>query len=94
MTAKYNRLHDLVLPGDFSFANKLHDCMIACINNMFNAKSVEESNRWEDELNRCAEEFKMLRDAKEEHEVSKSYRVIIKGLQAKGVNVSLVTRRK
>ncbi|WP_020059126.1 hypothetical protein [Bacillus sp. 123MFChir2] len=94
MTTKYDRLHDLVLPGDFSFANKLHDCMIASVHNMFNAKSAEESNRWEEELDRCMKEFKMLRDAKEEHEVYKSYRVVIKGLQANGVNASLVKRKK
>lgn len=47
MTHKYDRLHDLVLPGDFSFANKLHNCMVACIHNMFYAKSAEESNHWE-----------------------------------------------
>ncbi len=61
MKNEYNRLHDLVLPGDFSFANKLHDCMISCIHNMFNAKSLEESSRWEKELDRCAKEFQMLR---------------------------------
>ncbi|PED09089.1 hypothetical protein [Bacillus pseudomycoides] len=94
MTTKYNRLHDLVLPGDFSFANKLHECMTTCIYNMFNAKSNEEANYWEEELNRCTNEFKMLREEKEEHEVSKSYRVIIKGLHSKGINVSLVSRRK
>ncbi|MDP7980126.1 hypothetical protein [Bacillus multifaciens] len=94
MTHKYERLHDLVLLGDFSFANELHDCMNTCIYNMFNAKSAEESNRWEEELDRCMKEFKMLRDAKEEHEVSKSHRVVIKGLQANGVNASLVKRRK
>lgn len=94
MTTKYDRLHDLVLPGDFSFANKLQNCMAACVHNMFNAKSAEESNRWEEELDRCMKEFKMLRDAKEEHEVYKSYRVVIKGLQANGVNASLVKRKK
>ncbi|PFI24034.1 hypothetical protein [Bacillus cereus] len=94
MTTKYNRLHDLVLPGDFSFANKLHDCMVACIHNMFNAQTIEEANRWEEELDRCTKEFQMLRETKAEHEVSKSYRVIIKGLHAKGINASLVTRRK
>ncbi|PDY47663.1 hypothetical protein COM11_11345 [Bacillus pseudomycoides] len=94
MIDKYDCLHDLVLPGDFSFAKKLHNCMAACIHNMFNAKSAEESNRWEEELERCMKEFKMLRDTKEEHEVSKSYRVVIKDLRARGVNASLVTRRK
>ncbi|PEL80038.1 hypothetical protein [Bacillus wiedmannii] len=94
MTHKCDRLHDLVLPGDFSFADKLHNCMSACIHNMFNAESTEESNRWEEELERCMKEFKMLRDTKEEHEVSMSYRVVIKDLRARGVNASLVTRRK
>ncbi|MCI0764679.1 hypothetical protein [Bacillus sp. TL12] len=91
MTTEYNCLHDLVLLGDFSFANELHDCMNTCIYNMFNAKSHEEANYWEEELNRCVKEFKMLR---EEHEVTKSYRVIIKGSLSKGVNASLVSRRK
>jgi len=94
MNDKNNRLHDLVLPGDFSFANKLHNCMSACIHNMFNAESTEESNHWEEELERCIREFKMLRDTKEEHEASMSYRVVIKDLRARGVNASLVTRRK
>ncbi|EJP93292.1 hypothetical protein IC1_01154 [Bacillus cereus VD022] len=35
MNDKNNRLHDLVLPGDFSFANKLRNCMSECIHNMF-----------------------------------------------------------
>ncbi|AIK37722.1 hypothetical protein BG07_4056 [Bacillus pseudomycoides] len=94
MPTEYNSLHDLVLLGDFAFANELHDCMNTCIYNMFNAKSHEEANYWEEELNRCVKEFKMLREEKEEHEVSKSYRVIIKGLHSKGINVSLVSRRK
>lgn len=94
MNDKNNRLHDLVLPGDFSFANKLHTCMDACIHKMFNAESNEESNHWEEELKRCIREFKMLRDTKEEHEASMSYRVVIKDLRAGGVNASLVKRRK
>ncbi|EJQ68410.1 hypothetical protein IG7_03551 [Bacillus cereus HuA2-4] len=94
MNDKNNCLHDLVLPGDFSFANKLHNCMAVCIHNMFNAESTEESNHWEEELERCMREFKMLRDTKEEHEASMSYRVVIKDLRARGVNASLVTRRK
>lgn len=94
MNDKNNHLHDLVLPGDFSFANKLHNCMAACIHKMFNAESTEESNHWEEELERCMREFKMLRDTKEEHEASMSYRVVIKDLRARGVNASLVTRRK
>ncbi|PGT60343.1 hypothetical protein COD86_29790 [Bacillus cereus] len=94
MTYKYDRLHDLVLPGDFSFANELHNCMVACIHSMFTAKSAEESNYWEEELERCMKEFKMLRDTKEEHEASMSYRVVIRDLRARGVNASLVTRKK
>ncbi|QWH46383.1 hypothetical protein [Bacillus toyonensis] len=94
MNDKYDCLHDLVLPGDFSFADKLHNCMVACVHNMFHAESTEESNRWEEELERCMKEFKMLRDTKEEHEASMSYRVVIKDLRAGGVNASLVTRRK
>ncbi len=94
MNDKYDCLHDLVLPGDFSFADKLHNCMVACVHNMFNAESTEESNRWEEELERCMKEFKMLRNTKEEHEASMSYRVVIKDLRARGVNASLVTRRK
>ncbi|WP_410985642.1 hypothetical protein [Bacillus cereus] len=94
MNDKYDCLHDLVLPGDFSFADKLHNCMVACVHNMFNAESTEESNRWEEELERCMKEFKMLRDTKEEHEASMSYRVVIKDLRAREVNASLVTRRK
>ncbi|MBC6971947.1 hypothetical protein H9I32_05735 [Bacillus sp. Xin] len=94
MTTEYNCLHNLVLLGDFSFANELHDCMNTCIYNMFNAKSHKEANYWEEELNRCVKEFKMLREEKEEHEVSKSYSVIIKGPRSKDVNASLVSRRK
>ncbi|MBJ8100033.1 hypothetical protein JDS98_18310 [Bacillus cereus group sp. N11] len=94
MNDKYDCLHDLVLPGDFSFADKLHNCMVACVHNMFNAESTEESNRWEEEMERCMKEFKMLRDTKEEHEASMSYRVVIKDLRTRGVNASLVTRRK
>ncbi|PEE31360.1 hypothetical protein [Bacillus toyonensis] len=94
MNDKYDCLHDLVLPGDFSFADKLHNCMVACVHNMFHAESTEESNRWEEELERCMKEFKMLRNTKEEHEASMSYRVVIKELRLRGVNASLVTRRK
>ncbi|HDX9652515.1 TPA: hypothetical protein ROY23_002981 [Bacillus wiedmannii] len=93
MKAECNRLFDLVLPGDFAFSNELHNCMVTCLHNMFNAESFEEANRWEVELSRCTQEFKSLRDAKEEHNVYKSYRVVIKKLQAKGVNTSLVSRR-
>ncbi|MDI6529673.1 hypothetical protein [Bacillus mycoides] len=94
MNDKYDCLHDLVLPGDFSFADKLHNCMVACVHNMFHAESIEESNRWEEELERCMKEFKMLRDTKEEHETSMSYRVVIKDLRARRVNALLVTRGK
>ncbi|OWT50533.1 hypothetical protein [Bacillus sp. K2I17] len=94
MKAECNRLFDLVLPGDFAFANELHNCMVTCIHNMFNAGSLDEANHWEKELNRCAKEFKSLRDTREEHEISKSYRVVIKRFQEKGINASLVSRKK
>ncbi|HCF53001.1 MAG TPA: hypothetical protein DEU03_07535 [Bacillus sp. (in: Bacteria)] len=94
MKSECNRLFDLVLPGDFTFANELHNCMVTCIHNMFNAGSLDEANRWEMELNRCTQEFKSLRNAKEEHEISKSYRVVIKRFQEKGINASLVSRKK
>ncbi|ALL23623.1 hypothetical protein ABEX41_12850 [Bacillus tropicus] len=94
MKAESNRLFDLVLPGDFSFANELHNCMMTCIHNMFNAGSLDEADHWEKELNRCAKEFKSIRKAREEHDVSKSYRVVVKKLQGKGINASVVSRRK
>ncbi|MEH7042094.1 hypothetical protein V7055_01245 [Bacillus thuringiensis] len=94
MKSECNRLFDLVLPGDFAFANELHNCMVTCIHNMFNAGSLDEANHWEMELNRCTQEFKSLRNAKEEHEISKSYRVVIKRFQEKGINASLVSRKK
>lgn len=94
MKLECNRLFDLVLPGDFAFANELHNCMVTCIHNMFNAGSLDEANHWEKELNRCAKEFKSLRNEKEEHEISKSYRVVIKRFQEKGINASLVSRKK
>ncbi|MED1042644.1 hypothetical protein S2E19_06041 [Bacillus mycoides] len=94
MKVESNRLFDLVLPGDFAFANELHNCMVTCIHNMFNAGSLDEADRWEKELNRCAKEFKSIRNAREEHNVSKSYRVVVKNLQGKGINASLVSRRK
>ncbi|PEW98284.1 hypothetical protein CN446_08220 [Bacillus cereus] len=94
MKVESNRLFDLVLPGDFSFANELHNCMMTCIHNMFNAGSPDEANHWEKELNRCAKEFKSIRNAREEHDVLKSYRVVVKNLQGKGINASLVSRRK
>jgi hypothetical protein len=94
MKSECNRLFDLVLPGDFTFANELHNCMVTCIHNMFNAGSLDEADHWEKELNRCTQEFKSLRNAKEEHEISKSYRVVIKRFQEKGINASLVSRKK
>ncbi|EOQ31915.1 hypothetical protein KQ1_02053 [Bacillus cereus BAG3O-1] len=94
MKSECNRLFDLVLPGDFTFANELHNCMVTCIHNMFNAGSLDEANHWEKELNRCAKEFKSLRNEKEVHDVSKSYRVVVKSLQGQGINASVVSRRK
>ncbi|EPF11120.1 hypothetical protein ICA_02807 [Bacillus cereus BAG1O-3] len=94
MKAECNRLFDLVLPGDFAFANELHNSMVTCIHNMFNAGSLDEANHWEKELNRCAKEFKSLRNEKEDHDVSKSYRVVVKNLQGQGINASVVSRRK
>ncbi|PEA23115.1 hypothetical protein CON40_01615 [Bacillus cereus] len=94
MKVECNRLFDLVLPGDFSFANELHNCMVTCIHNMFNADSLDEADRWEKELIRCAKEFKSIRNAREKHDVLKSYRVVVKNLQGKGIDVSLVSRGK
>ncbi|MCM3735570.1 hypothetical protein M3215_06995 [Bacillus cytotoxicus] len=94
MTIKYDRLHDLVLPKDVDHANKLTDCMLKYMNNAFTAETSEKYERWCEEFDRCAHEFLLLRKAKEEHEVSKSYCVVIKGLQANGVNASLVKRKK
>ncbi|MDC7726404.1 hypothetical protein [Bacillus cereus] len=94
MKVECNRLFDLVLPGDFAFANELHNCMVTCVHNMFNAGSLGEVDHWEKELNRCAKEFKILRDTKEEHDISKSYRVVVKSLQGQGINSSLVSRKK
>ncbi|PEJ82977.1 hypothetical protein [Bacillus toyonensis] len=94
MKVECNRLFDLVLPGDFAFANELHNCMVTCIHNMFNAGSLDEANHWEKELNRCAKEFKSLRNEKEDHDVSKSYRVVVKSLQGQEINASVVSRRK
>ncbi|HDR4881566.1 hypothetical protein [Bacillus cereus] len=94
MKSECNRLFELVLPGDFAFANELHNCMVTCIHNMFNAGSLDEANHWEKELNRCAKEFKSLRNEKEDHDVSKSYRVVVKSLQEQGINASLVSRKK
>ncbi|MEM5631658.1 hypothetical protein AAHH69_19250 [Bacillus toyonensis] len=94
MKSECNRLFDLVLPGDFAFANELHNCMVTCIHNMFNAGSLEEVNHWEKELNRCAKEFKSLRNEKEDHDVSKSYQCSCEKPSRAGVNASLVSRRK
>ena len=94
MKVESNCLFDLVLPGDFSFANELHNCMMICIHNMFNAGSLDEADHWEKELNRCAKEFRSIRNAREEHDVSKSYRVVVKKLQGKGINASVVSRKK
>ncbi|QFX99700.1 hypothetical protein GE376_10540 [Bacillus cereus] len=94
MKVECNRLFDLVLPGDFVFANELHNCMVTCIHNMFNAGSLDEADHWEKELNRCAKEFKSLRNEKEDHDVSKSYRVVVKSLQGQWINASVVSRRK
>ncbi|OJD64423.1 hypothetical protein [Bacillus sp. NH11B] len=94
MKVDCNRLFDLVLPGDFAFANELHNCMMTCIHNMFNASSLDEADHWEKELNRCAKEFKSIRNAREEHDVLKSNRVVVKKLQGKGINASLVSCRK
>ncbi|MED4685704.1 hypothetical protein SAMN04487920_104311 [Bacillus mycoides] len=94
MKVESNRLFDLVLPGDFAFASELQNCMMTCIHNMFNAGSLDEANHWEKELNRCSKEFKSIRNAREEHDVLKSYRVVVKKLQGKGINASVVSRRK
>ncbi|QDZ73463.1 hypothetical protein [Bacillus cereus] len=94
MKVECNRLFDLVLPGDFAFVNELHNCMVTCIHNMFNAGSLDEADHWEKELNRCAKEFKSLRNEKEDHDLSKSYRVVVKSLQEQGINASVVSRRK
>lgn len=67
---------------------------MTCIHNMFNAGSLDEADHWEKELNRCAKEFKSLRNEKEDHDVSKSYRVVVKSLQEQGINASVVSRRK
>jgi hypothetical protein len=94
MKTEYNRLTELVLPKDLEFAKELHDCMATCVYNMFNAQTKEESDRWDKELIRCSKDFMKLRAAKQDYEASKSYRVIIKDFRARGINVSLVTRRK
>ncbi|HEF5238944.1 hypothetical protein ACX16Y_07050 [Bacillus cereus] len=94
MKTQYNRLAELVLPKDLELANKLHDCMVTYVHNIFNAKSKEEADRWDEELIRCSKDFMKLREAKQDYEASKSYRVIITDFRARGINASLVTRKK
>ncbi|SME22451.1 hypothetical protein BACERE00183_02361 [Bacillus cereus] len=94
MKNQYNRLAELVLPKDLELANELHDCMVTCVHNLFNAQTKEEADRWDKELIRCSKDFMKLREAKQDYEASKSYRVIIKGFRERGINASLVTRRK
>ncbi|GAB6423280.1 hypothetical protein bcgnr5372_27830 [Bacillus luti] len=94
MKTQYNRLTELVLPKDLELANELHDCMVTCVHNLFNAQTKEEADRWDKELIRCSNDFMKLREAKQDYEASKSYRVIIKGFRERGINASLVTRRK
>ncbi|KXI90946.1 hypothetical protein ACS47_08645 [Bacillus cereus] len=94
MKTEYNRLTELVLPKDLELANELHDCMVTCIHNLFNAQTKEEADRWDKELIRCSNDFMKLREAKQDYEASKSYRVIITDFRARGINASLVTRKK
>ncbi|HEF7298885.1 TPA: hypothetical protein ACGW7B_005683 [Bacillus nitratireducens] len=94
MKTEYNRLTELVLPKDLELANELHDCMVTCIHNLFNAQTKEEADRWDKELIRCSNDFMKLREARQDYEASKSYRVVIKDFRARGINVSLITRRK
>ncbi|OFD37091.1 hypothetical protein [Bacillus mycoides] len=94
MKTEYNRLTELVLSKDLELANELHDCMATCVYNMFNAQTKEEADRWDKELIRCSKDFIKLREAKRDYEASKSYRVVIKGFRARGVNATLVIRRK
>ncbi|MCC2473558.1 hypothetical protein LKL98_21290 [Bacillus pacificus] len=94
MKTQYNRLAELVLPKDLEFANELHDCMVTCVHNVFNAQTKEEADRWDEELIRCSKDFMKLREAKQDYEASKSYRVIITDFRARGINASLVTRKK
>ncbi|MCC2414270.1 hypothetical protein LKL84_28520 [Bacillus paranthracis] len=94
MKTEYNRLTELVLPKDLEIANELHDCMVTCIHNLFNAQTKEEADRWDKELIRCSNDFMKLREARQDYEASKSYRVVIKDFRARGINVSLITRRK
>ncbi|KAB2441394.1 hypothetical protein [Bacillus luti] len=94
MKIQYDRLAELVLPKDFELANELHDCMVTCVRNLFNAQTKEEADRWDKELIRCSKDFMKLREAKQDYEASKSYRVIITDFRARGINASLVTRKK
>ncbi|ACK90995.1 hypothetical protein BCAH820_4409 [Bacillus cereus AH820] len=94
MKTQYNRLAELVLPKDLELANELHDCMVTCIHNIFNAQTKDEADRWDAELIRCSKDFMKLREAKQDYEASKSYRVIITDFRARGINASLVTRKK
>ncbi|ACJ78559.1 MULTISPECIES: hypothetical protein [Bacillus cereus group] len=94
MKNQYNRLAELVLPKDLELANELHDCMVTCVHNLFNAQTKEEADRWDKELIRCSNDFMKLREAKQDYEASKSYRVIITDFRARGINASLVTRKK
>ncbi|EJS72928.1 hypothetical protein [Bacillus cereus] len=94
MKTEYNRLTELVLLKDLELANELHDCMVTCVHNLFNAQTKEEADRWDKELIRCSKDFMKLREARQDYEASKSYRVVIKDFRERGINVSLVTRRK
>ncbi|MDA1823925.1 MULTISPECIES: hypothetical protein [Bacillus cereus group] len=94
MKNQYNRLAELVLPKDLELANELHDCMVTCVHNLFNAQTKEEADRWDKELIRCSNDFMKLREAKQDYEASKSYRVIITDFRARGINASLVTRKE
>ena len=94
LKTQYNRLAELVLPKDLELANKLHDCMVKYVHNIFNAKSKEVADRWDEELIRCSKDFMKLREAKQDYEASKSYCVIITDFRARGINASLVTRKK
>ncbi|PHA00915.1 hypothetical protein COE51_06280 [Bacillus pseudomycoides] len=94
MLTKEKRLRDLVLTKDMERANQLTDSMLQYLNNALEAETSEGYELWCEKFDRCAHEFLLLRKAREEHDVSKSYRVVIKGLQANGVNASLVSRGK
>ncbi|EEL18786.1 hypothetical protein bcere0016_4720 [Bacillus cereus 95/8201] len=68
--------------------------MVTCVHNLFNAQTKEEADRWDKELIRCSNDFMKLREVKQDYEASKSYRVVIKDFRARGINASLVTRKK